>query len=101
MLLKSCATTPRQASMLPLLCVTQLRFELLTLDAPGGLSALTVQSTRASRARRPFTRKSCAPAFSAATAASSPIVPETMMKGSVDRCCRTPAAAGALKVGMW
>jgi hypothetical protein len=45
--------------------------------------------------------KSCAPALSASTAASSPIVPEMMMKGrSSPLSFKIASAESALKVGI-
>ncbi len=55
----------------------------------------------ASRTSLPLAKKSCAPAFSAITAASSPTVPEMMMNGRSSRIsCISLSAPVALKFGM-
>ena len=66
--------------------------------ASASRSSLSTAGTR--RASLFFTMKSWAPAFSAATAVSSPMVPETMMMGRSRSRSRTRATApGASKVG--
>jgi len=53
------------------------------------------------RRRLPLVRKSCAPAFMASTATSSPIEPETKMNGVSGSWARNKAsAAGPLNSGM-
>ena len=54
-----------------------------------------------SRSSRPLAMKSCAPAWIAATAMSSPTVPETMMNGRSRPCSLTCcSASGALNRGI-